>query len=394
MLCRTRMANVTDVDDQIQQTLSLNVTAQGASEEAELGDDRSAGPIDLDDSCRALQREKLDKMYGFRLPSGSEPAEAAEAPPLPIPSSSEGMQGWLREVGSDRDRSTDAFPPELDLEIENDIARKDRAKIPYSSVHLLSSIHDPELGWEAPVMTDCQAQSIFRQDDMRAGALLHEKPNSASDGSGADADRPARPELPKTTSRGEVTLQVYNFASWTRRSGLPIFHLGVEVYQEEHFYSVGGIDFCEPRGYSSMVHHESVPMGRTSLNRVAVFRVLRDMRQEWLPGEYALVGRNCQDFAVAFCRALGVHESMPAECCRFSNMNEMVPPAVISGIREADRRFTLLQSLLDEWNPKHLGRRFCGRHKPCYSCRPESVADENGPSLGSVPFGTDAIVRL
>jgi len=172
---------------------------------------------------------------------------------------------------------------------------------------------------------------------------------------------------PLKAPEGEVTLQVYALSERTQRIGLPIFHLGVEVYDEEHFFTVGGIDRCEPRQYSWQVHSQSVALGRTELTRADVEKVIEHMKSEWLPGEYVFLGRNCQDFAMVFSRILGVADAIPLECCRFANMSEILPPLVISGLREADRKVVSLASMIGGLRP--IGSVEEETPTPSYPCR-------------------------
>jgi len=236
----------------------------------------------------------------------------------------------------------DLDPPDDDLDVEEGLLREctgnvgdilsdpiqaleSRGTLPSYLTTSTARFLDSAPEWNAPVMTDCEAKSIFQ--------------------SSSAALEPAA---------GDVTLQVYSFAQWTQRSGLPIFHLGVEVYEEEHFYAAGGVDKVQPRSYSHQEHREAIRLGRTHRSRVDVLRLVQDMRQEWLPADYALLGNNCQDFAVAFCEALGVQDSIPREFTRFAKMSDVLPPAVITGIREADKRYSSVQTLLAAWGPQQI----------------------------------------
>lgn len=114
----------------------------------------------------------------------------------------------------------------------------------------------------------------------------------------------------------EVTLHVYDLHQVTRMTGLPIFHLGVEIYKKEYFFSVDGVVSCPPAGHKKHVHKLTVPLGRTNLSEQQVLHLLAEMRQEWHGGVYNLLSCNCQTFATAFCHRLGLGSCIPPQYCR------------------------------------------------------------------------------
>jgi len=225
--------------------------------------------------------------------------------------------------------------------------------------------------WNDPVMIDGEAQSIFRSVD--SPAVVAKEPVF-------------------TTDQGAVTLQVYELGPWSMQAGLPLFHVGVEVYNEERFYTTGGIDVCVPGGYFRRGHREAIPLGRTHFSRIEVLHVILGMQEEWLPGGYVSIGCNCQDFALAFCKALGVHESIPRECLYFANMSDVLPPLVIAGIREADKRITSMQKLLTTWGSTKVADTEGERASNSTPCRLGTISSANGLPPVVLPLETEATV--
>lgn len=154
-----------------------------------------------------------------------------------------------------------------------------------------------------------------------------------------------------------VVLRVYDLADVTRRTGLPIFHLGVEVYRREYYYSSKGITYCnpcrkygerrgkaKPRGicycWCHALFREGVPLGRTKLSRREVLQVVHDLcRDEWQAEAYSPLGQNCQTFAVKFCERLGLPEGcIPAKYSRFAELEDFQSTVhnVTSSLMECD----------------------------------------------------------
>jgi len=185
-----------------------------------------------------------------------------------------------------------------------------------------------------------------------------------------------------------VVLRVYDLADLTRFSGLPIFHLGVEIYRREYYYSSKGISYCNPcRKYGQQrgkgrsggicycwchaLFREGIPLGRTTLSRREVLKVIHDLcREEWRPEAYHPLGQNCQTFAVKFCERLGLPEGcIPAKYCRFSELEDLQ-----SSVTNA------ASSLMEECD---VFCRSCAVEKkqPAYEISMQPVYDEHMPPL-------------
>jgi len=121
----------------------------------------------------------------------------------------------------------------------------------------------------------------------------------------------------------DVTLHVYDLADWTRVSNLPIFHLGVQVYRLEYFFSSRGIQTCVPRQNKGHVFKQSLHLGRTNLNLRECRAELHHLRQDWPKESYRLLGRNCQSFAITLCDALGLPGCVPTEFSHFSELEDI-----------------------------------------------------------------------
>jgi len=83
------------------------------------------------------------------------------------------------------------------------------------------------------------------------------------------------------TSGSPVVLHVYELSEWTRLSGLPIFHLGVEVFRCEYFFTREGISLCPPAHHGGHQYKEAVQLGRTKLSRREWRRALAAMKLDW-----------------------------------------------------------------------------------------------------------------
>jgi len=113
---------------------------------------------------------------------------------------------------------------------------------------------------------------------------------------------------------GGVKLHVYDLNRTTKRMGVSLFHLGVEVYGCEHFYSTQGLLAISPGSHQIHVHREVVLLGRTSLDACDVQGLLIELGSMWQGPDYAVLGHNCQAFAKEFCERLGV--SVPSKYCK------------------------------------------------------------------------------
>lgn len=117
----------------------------------------------------------------------------------------------------------------------------------------------------------------------------------------------------------EVTLHVYDLHQVTRMTGLPLFHLGIEIYKKEYFFSVDGIVSCPPAGHQKHVHKLTVPLGRANVSEQQVLQLLVEMGEEWHRGVYNLMSCNCQTFAIALCHRLGLGNCIPPQYCRLGD---------------------------------------------------------------------------
>jgi len=140
---------------------------------------------------------------------------------------------------------------------------------------------------------------------------------------GDEADTEARAACQEVEQGSDVTLHVYDLATWTRASNLPIFHLGVQVYRLEYFFCSRGIQTCTPANNKGHSYKESVILGRTNLTVRQVRAVVQHLRQDWRKESYRLLGRNCQTFASAFTDELGLVDCVPLDYRRFSELEDL-----------------------------------------------------------------------
>mmetsp|Transcript_39394 Transcript_39394/g.117936 ORF Transcript_39394/g.117936 Transcript_39394/m.117936 type:complete len:296 (-) Transcript_39394:127-1014(-) len=116
----------------------------------------------------------------------------------------------------------------------------------------------------------------------------------------------------------QVTLHVYDTSWLAAKTGVPAFHVGVEVLGTEFSFGDMGINCNRPGEYDSTRYRRAVPLGRTDLQDQEILKVLRELQMEW-PGEaYRLNGHNCQTFAEVFCKRLGLSNTIPEEYLAFA----------------------------------------------------------------------------
>lgn len=119
-----------------------------------------------------------------------------------------------------------------------------------------------------------------------------------------------------------VTLHVYDLTWLTKFLQLPVFHLGVEVYERE--YSFGsthsGVVSSKPlaNDVHKTRHREAVPLGYTLLTSAEVRSVIKQLSLDWPASSYDVLSRNCVTFVVTLCRQLGVDRHIPPEYTRFA----------------------------------------------------------------------------
>lgn len=118
-----------------------------------------------------------------------------------------------------------------------------------------------------------------------------------------------------------VRLHVYDLSAVTRMLNLPLFHLGVEVYQREHSFTSRGVISTRPGDNKAYRHREVVTLGHTDLTGRQVYNLLTKVKRSWAGSSYDLLSRNCVTFSVAFCRLLGIKRPIPAEYSRFAAVN-------------------------------------------------------------------------
>mmetsp|Transcript_82555 Transcript_82555/g.242234 ORF Transcript_82555/g.242234 Transcript_82555/m.242234 type:complete len:235 (-) Transcript_82555:226-930(-) len=102
--------------------------------------------------------------------------------------------------------------------------------------------------------------------------------------------------------------------------GVPVVHVGVELFGLEFFFDCQeGVRCCQPAQYDSERHAETVPLGKTCLQRAAFQRLIIRMKHEFPAGSYRLLGFNCQTFSLALCKRLGLDtRCVPPNCFQFA----------------------------------------------------------------------------
>lgn len=107
------------------------------------------------------------------------------------------------------------------------------------------------------------------------------------------------------TSERAVFLNVYDLHdsnAWLQRIGMGLFHTGVEVGGMEYSFNEAGIFKCTPkRTPPPAVFRESIQIGVHEGSANEVSQIIRELREEFSPGTYNLVNKNCNAFSNEFC---------------------------------------------------------------------------------------------
>merc|ERR1712032_476113 len=109
----------------------------------------------------------------------------------------------------------------------------------------------------------------------------------------------------KSSSGNQVILHVYDLlqatSAFSSLTGIPIFHLSIEVHGVEYFFGVDGIVWCYPGCHQMHLHRDAVVVGQTALNQKDTILLIKDLVPTWDGSSWRLLGRNCQTFAQEFC---------------------------------------------------------------------------------------------
>lgn len=145
-----------------------------------------------------------------------------------------------------------------------------------------------------------------------------------------------------------VALQVYDLVKITRGFGLPLYHLGVEVYGLEYYFCDIGIAVCCPGAHEHHVHRERVPLGYAKITRSELWSMMRDLREMWAAGSYNIVRKNCQTFALSFVDMLGLRGAVPRQ---YIARPEKVPAlAMIAPLLADKRTMSTSQCAAHDWH--------------------------------------------
>eukprot|EP00929_Paragymnodinium_shiwhaense_P033289 TRINITY_DN18305_c0_g1_i1.p1 TRINITY_DN18305_c0_g1~~TRINITY_DN18305_c0_g1_i1.p1 ORF type:complete len:605 (+),score=110.74 TRINITY_DN18305_c0_g1_i1:75-1817(+) len=129
----------------------------------------------------------------------------------------------------------------------------------------------------------------------------------------------------KPAAMYEVILHVYDLlkatSTFSTVTGIPIFHLSIEVHGIEYFFGVDGIVWCYPGCHQMNLHRDAIVVGHTSMTQKETIGVVKALLPDWDGASWRLLGRNCQTFAIEFCERLGIGgECVPAEYVLFGNV--------------------------------------------------------------------------
>jgi len=90
-----------------------------------------------------------------------------------------------------------------------------------------------------------------------------------------------------------------------------VFHVGIEVYEQEWSFgftqaNVCGIFCGEPKRCKMHTYRESIYLGDCAKESFEVYDIIQSMRPDWMGPSYDLLEKNCVNFSEALARGLGV----------------------------------------------------------------------------------------
>lgn len=147
------------------------------------------------------------------------------------------------------------------------------------------------------------------------GRIGVQRATSGDEGTRAGAPHGSTTTTPRQ-SGSAVALRVYDFHDLTRKFGIPIYHLTVEVYGKECFFATCGVlrtNTPRPGSPEAKLYRHKIPLGWTQLDISQVNQLLREFRKAWPKESYNVMGPNCQSFAVALVERLGVAGAVPQQ---------------------------------------------------------------------------------
>jgi len=176
----------------------------------------------------------------------------------------------------------------------------------------------------------------------------------------------------------EVSLHVYS--TWASGiaacAGITATHVGIAVFGWEFSFILSGIHVVRPASFDEARHIDVVQLGKTPLTREELRQVVLDLQLVYKPQEYHPCGRNCQTFALEFCRRLRVDSSKiplryvtfaepPPSCKDLSGSCELLvgnsPDTEVQPLDDPHRTMVMLEG---EERPEALPKRVQPRRIP------------------------------
>mmetsp|Transcript_18670 Transcript_18670/g.41660 ORF Transcript_18670/g.41660 Transcript_18670/m.41660 type:complete len:286 (-) Transcript_18670:12-869(-) len=144
----------------------------------------------------------------------------------------------------------------------------------------------------------------------------------------ADARSAGSSSVPRQLTeshREPVNLKVYDLGKSFMTRGVlnavtksyGAFHSGVEVYGREWSFGMTmedwatGVTWNPPGLNADHSFKESIVMGYTTLSPESVWKIIQELKREWLGCTYHILQRNCHHFSDELLRRLGVRRAPP-----------------------------------------------------------------------------------
>ena len=126
----------------------------------------------------------------------------------------------------------------------------------------------------------------------------------------------------------KVCLNVYDLSPanrWLSWAGVGVYHSEVVLGTLTYTFSEEGVIVTSGRTASEEQFKEQIEIGAFEGNRNEMNGVINGVREDFPPGSYNLVSKNCNHFASALCQAL-CGRDIPAWVNRAASVSSLLVP--------------------------------------------------------------------
>jgi len=109
------------------------------------------------------------------------------------------------------------------------------------------------------------------------------------------------------SSQFEILLNVYDLHEangFLQHIGIGLYHTGVEIAGKEYFFTPNGVFSSRPKYAPGSTFKKSISFGFLKGNYNNLNIIMSKVKEQFPPGSYDLLEKNCNHFTDALCRAL------------------------------------------------------------------------------------------